>query len=195
MISEIYHLIHFLSLRGSSIDFCWIPSHCGLAANERVDRLAKNSAAKKKSFTKINIPLSLYENYSLLGKVSWDSVIRRQKECPNIIKDNKGKFFKNLVKYKTGHNLHQERILKSLIFRIRLDAYKTKYCKNVTCICGQNITPFHVIFLCRNTKKYLPIWLLSLNPSIANFWDIFGNEAKAIEAVKAIVKSPVGHLL
>ena len=32
------HSIHYLAVRGTIIDFCWIPSHCGFFHNELVDR-------------------------------------------------------------------------------------------------------------------------------------------------------------
>ena len=44
LITEIYRMMTFLILRGSSVNFCWIPSHCGLSPNERVYRLAKRGA-------------------------------------------------------------------------------------------------------------------------------------------------------
>ena len=58
LIQEIYQLIHFLYIRGSQVDFCWVPSHCGLSANERVDQLAKKAAITEKGLIKINLPLS-----------------------------------------------------------------------------------------------------------------------------------------
>ena len=150
LITEIYHLITFLNLRGSSVNFCWIPSHCGLSANERVDRLAKRGAGANNESEKIDIPLSLHENYSLLEKASWESTLQTLKEKNG----QKGAFFKAITNCKTsikGH--HRCRILNSLIFRIRLDAFKTKYSKNVSCICGKQITPYHILFQCNGMKK------------------------------------------
>ena len=34
-------------MNGIGIDFCWIPSHCGLYWNEVVDSVAKNGASSK----------------------------------------------------------------------------------------------------------------------------------------------------
>ena len=46
IVIELSHIIHFLAVRGTIIDFCWIPSHCGIFHNELVDRAAKIGAQK-----------------------------------------------------------------------------------------------------------------------------------------------------
>ena len=40
-ICQIMLLFWLLSDKGTRVRFCWIPSHCGIEGNERVDRLAK----------------------------------------------------------------------------------------------------------------------------------------------------------
>ena len=40
---HIMNLLWLLSDRGTHIRFCWIPSHCGIEGNERVDQLAKET--------------------------------------------------------------------------------------------------------------------------------------------------------
>ena len=37
------NLLWLLSDRGTHVRFCWIPSHCGIEGNERVDQLAKET--------------------------------------------------------------------------------------------------------------------------------------------------------
>ena len=37
------NLLWFFSSKGTHIRFCWIPSHCGIEGNERVDQLAKET--------------------------------------------------------------------------------------------------------------------------------------------------------
>ena len=42
----IYHIMNLLlllSVKGTRVRFCWIPSHCGIDGNERVDQLAKET--------------------------------------------------------------------------------------------------------------------------------------------------------
>ena len=36
-------LLWSLSDKGTRIRFCWVPSHCGIDGNERVDQLAKDT--------------------------------------------------------------------------------------------------------------------------------------------------------
>ena len=43
---EIKYLIHCILYRGIGIEFCWVPSHCGLYWNEMSDKLAKEVAMK-----------------------------------------------------------------------------------------------------------------------------------------------------
>ena len=42
-ICHIMNLIWLLSDKGTRVRFCWIPSHCGIGGNERVDQLAKET--------------------------------------------------------------------------------------------------------------------------------------------------------
>ena len=44
---EVEHLIPCIMSRGIGIEFCWVPSHCGLYWNEISDKLAKQGAMKK----------------------------------------------------------------------------------------------------------------------------------------------------
>ena len=37
------NLLGILSHKGTHVRFCWIPSHCGIEWNERVDQLAKET--------------------------------------------------------------------------------------------------------------------------------------------------------
>ena len=42
-ICHIMNLLWLLNDKGTRIRFCWIPSHCGIDGNERVDQLAKET--------------------------------------------------------------------------------------------------------------------------------------------------------
>ena len=42
-ICHIMNLIWLLSDKGTHVRFCWIPSHCGIEGNEKVDQLAKET--------------------------------------------------------------------------------------------------------------------------------------------------------
>ena len=55
--------------RGIGIEFCWVPSHCGLYWNEVSDKLAKQGAMKNMSETSYgNLLLSSREIISILEK-------------------------------------------------------------------------------------------------------------------------------
>ena len=43
LICHIMNLLWLLSDRGTHVRFCWIPSHCDIEGNERVDQLAKET--------------------------------------------------------------------------------------------------------------------------------------------------------
>ena len=43
LICHIMNLLWLLSDRCTHVRFCWIPSHCGIEGNERVDQLAKET--------------------------------------------------------------------------------------------------------------------------------------------------------
>ena len=53
-------------------------------------------------------------------------------------------------------NLRFSRTIVSLIYRFKLNAFKTKYIKNITCIFGENITNVHIVFHCKQLKSFLP---------------------------------------
>ena len=42
-ICHIMNLLWLLSDKGTRVRFCWVPSHCGIDGNERVDQLAKET--------------------------------------------------------------------------------------------------------------------------------------------------------
>ena len=46
ILHEVKYLIHCIMYRGIGIEFCWVPSHCGLYWNEISDKLAKQGAMK-----------------------------------------------------------------------------------------------------------------------------------------------------
>ena len=55
--------------KGIGIEFCWVPSHCGLYWNEISDKLAKQVAMKNMSeISHNNLQLSYHEIASILEK-------------------------------------------------------------------------------------------------------------------------------
>ncbi len=42
------------------------------------------------------------------------------------------------------------------MYRLRLNAFKTKFCKEIYCICGETISVDHLLLHCNEIKKILP---------------------------------------
>ena len=66
---EVKYLIHCIMYRGIGIEFCWVPSHCGLYWNKVSNKLAKQGAMKNMSErSQSNLLLSSHEIISILEK-------------------------------------------------------------------------------------------------------------------------------
>jgi ribonuclease HI len=69
LLYDIKLLIFHISVRGSEITFCWIPSHCNFFYNDVADRLAKCGASNSIEANLIsNTKLAKYEIISILEK-------------------------------------------------------------------------------------------------------------------------------
>ena len=119
--------------KGINIDFCWIPSHCGIVGNEIADKLAKEGARQKHS----NCTLKLDKNEII-------SILE------NRIHSEKLPFKHSILSY--------PRNLSCLIYKIRLNAWKSKFSKNVECACGHPINILHILFNC---PILLPLFRMS----------------------------------
>ena len=58
-ICHIMNLLWSLSVKGTRVRFCWVPSHCGIDGNERVDQLARDNRPRYRPSGKC--PLYRYE--------------------------------------------------------------------------------------------------------------------------------------
>ena len=75
---EVKYLIHCIMYRGIGIEFCWVPSHCGLYWNEMSDKLAKEGAMKNMSeISSNNLLLSSHEINSLLKKTVYKQIEKK----------------------------------------------------------------------------------------------------------------------
>ena len=70
IIFEIKFLIHCFALKGIGVNFCWIPSHCGLFWNELADFSAKQGASERPSDT-FNFSLSLSSHEIITILTNW----------------------------------------------------------------------------------------------------------------------------
>ena len=65
--------------KGIGIDFCWVPSHCGLFCNEISHKLAKQGAMKNMSeISSNNLLLSSHEINSLLKKTVQKQIEKKE---------------------------------------------------------------------------------------------------------------------
>lgn len=177
LVMEISHLVHVLSLRGTDITFCWIPSHSGFYYNEKVDNAAKLGASKSPGSTVLNIPLSLQEFYHIVEKTAREIFVKSLK-----------KYSDNEIKYEISNYKVLNRHITSLIYRWKFDAFRTKYTKNTSCTCGHQITPKHILS-CRMIKQFIP----SLSECAPE--KIFSSPVLTVDFFSSLLKSPIGSFL
>ena len=85
-------------------------------------------------------------------------------------------------------NFSVNRSLLSLMYRWKLNAFKTKYVINVLCVCGSKITAEHIV-ICKDMKKFIPVLKLY------TVQDIFQRPALTYEFFVHMVRSPIGKFL
>ena len=73
-ICHIMNLLWSLSDKGTRVPFCWVPSHCGIDGNERVDQLAKETLDQD-----INPLTSVH--YTYIGRIYKGIVIQYWRSC------------------------------------------------------------------------------------------------------------------
>ena len=105
-----YLSTHLLWYKVIGIEFCWVPFHCGLYWNEISDKLAKQGAMKDMSeISSNNLLLSSHEINSLLKKTVYKQIVESKSAIPSC-----------------------SRYLASVIYKLRLNSWNTKYSQNVT---------------------------------------------------------------
>ena len=84
IIYEINYLIHCIMSRGIGIEFCWVPSNCGLYWNEISDTLAKQNSKKNVSeISYNNLHLSYHEIAPTLEKTVYQELQKSQSAIPS----------------------------------------------------------------------------------------------------------------
>ena len=197
MVLEIKHLVHSLILRGTNVNFCWVPSHCGIFANEWVDRAAKKGAKNSDSSMNVQpLSLSIQEGYSLLEKESYTKFIQSiQNKCGKCTKSSLKKHsITNILNLTSTSNFYS-RIVTGLFFRFRLNALKTKYSKNVKCICNDDLDIPHVLFRCQPLRRFLPKSFTDLSLQDTKLHDILDNFTVLGDIIKSLIQSPIYTLL
>jgi hypothetical protein len=126
LLYDIKLLISQISMRGSEITFCWIPSHCNIFYNDLADSLAKCGTSNSIEANIISNPkLAKYEIISML-----------ENAVQNNFFDKKSKLY--------SCNRH----LSKLIYKLKFNAWNTKLSQNVVCVCSKQISVNHLFFEC-----------------------------------------------
>ena len=185
LIIEISQLIHVLSLRGTKITFLWIPSHCGFYFSDLVDAAAKLGAKRSEVAYVLQLPYSLQECYSILMKTYRNHI---------SLKDVKFESRHNEMRclYKFANNMNNNpyciRNVLSSICRWKINAFRTKYVTNCTCICGNALDSKHIL-ICNMLQNYAPVLQTYSTVRILN------DPPLLCDLFKEILLSPVGLLL
>ena len=84
IVYEVKCLIHCIISRSIGIEFCWVPSHCGLYWTETSDKLAKQGAMKNiAEISYNNLQLSYYEIVSILEKTVYQELQKGKPAIPS----------------------------------------------------------------------------------------------------------------
>ena len=150
LLHKILHVITQLSEINTFVTFYWVPAHCGIFQNEKVDSLAKHGAMSSLLSTKVNLEMDYHEYCSLLNKVikekvQQDLITKRSFYSIHCLQPNMNMTMTpaiNLIQKSTTRKIN------SLMFRLRLNAYKVKYVKTVKCLCGAIINTEHILLHC-----------------------------------------------
>ena len=192
IVNEVWHLIHLLSCKGTDITFCWVPSHCGIFGNELADRSAKKGAKKENSSDRLDLPLTLDEAFGILKRVTWHRFEDKQKSSNKFVSCKNNIFtFNQLqgIEYLKINDSYSYKHFISVFFKLKLNAFKTKYVSSVKCPCGHSITSSHILFDCLPLRCFLP------NFSKKCLNSIFSNMDLAFHTVSDLLDSPVGPFL
>jgi ribonuclease HI len=185
MVIEICQLIHSLSIQGTDITFCWLPSHCNIYYNDKADIAAKKGAKESDCSISLNVALSLTECNGKVDNFVW-------KEFQKQINHSNNGCFKHSIRKvckcfsKSGKTI--PRSLQTIMCRWKLDGFRTKYVKEVTCICNFRLSPDHIL-KCKSLRPYISI----LNSHSVDA--IFSEPILYLAFFQAVLDSPVGYLL
>ena len=187
MIFEIKHLANSLILKGTNLSFCWIPSHCGIFGNEWVDRVAKKGAKNSDKSEKVTISFSIQEGYSTLQKASFDKLYKQVRSGRYIDISRKIE----VIKSRLNFSIFTSRQVISLFFRFKLNSLKTKFSKNISCICGHRLDISHILFSCQPIKPSLPKSFTDLSLTEDNLADLLQNTSVLCDIIQSLIQTPI----
>ena len=125
------YLIHCIMSSGIWIEFCWVPSNCGIYWNEISDTLAKKYSTKNVSeISYNNLQISYHAIAPTLEKTVYQELQRSQSAIPSCL-----------------------RYLARVIYKLRLHSRNTKYSRNVTCVWRNILSVKNILLECRITTE------------------------------------------
>ena len=169
IILEIRYLIHILRLSGLGISFTWVPSHLGLYWNGIADSMAKKGAQNEGVYKSCNFYDLSLDQFELKSKL-------------NLL-------FKEKMKIKPYKRIFCPRYIACLIHKFRMNSWKTKYSKDITCVCKEPLSIHHILMECHYFKDK------GINNTSTSMNEILLDDIKLLESVKIIAKTEVGNLL
>ena len=190
LIIQANHLIHSLIMKGIDVSLCWIPSHVGIYGNESADKSAKTGIQHPEKSTKISVPLSVKETYSLLEKASRTKLTETSKLNSKLQKP-----LYTASKNMSNISTYFSRMVSTVFFRIYLNALKTKFCRNVKCVCGESFSLHHALFHCKKMCDFLPKNFTEKKLKEDSFGEIISNERLLYDISISMLHSPVSALL
>ena len=129
------------------MSFLWIPSHCDIKANDSVDRYAKSAANRIDHSEHWILSLDRHEYHQLIigyvHKSFLDSLLSKQNHySKNCLHNSPLEKFWNVKDTFLGRQIY------STMARVRLNSFRTKFCKNVLCHCGAELSCDHLLLHC-----------------------------------------------
>jgi len=137
----------------------------------------------------LHAPLSIAEGYRLLEEASFKKNIEKYQQNNRLSHSTLS--VNSVVEYIEDLEIHtnavKERQLKALFFRIRLNAFTTKFSKDVKCLCGEYISNTHIILECEKLKPHLPAFSENSIEQILNNVKLTIDIAKSYRAFIVVI--------
>ena len=149
--------------------------------------MAKCGAKHTNGSCKIDLLLSLQEDYSLLQNACWKHFRKKWQDSDHFspMHDSQILTCENSLISSKLRDVYNYRSTISLFYRFKLNAFKTKFSKNINCICGQNLTNTHILFQCKDLKQFLPSF------SCNSLDEILADSSLMLDIVLALTNCPI----